>query len=167
MKAVSARLLLAVLATAASTGQVSARVQENRPGAVIRWEYRVVTKDQLLELGQKDLTAGLNKLGGQGWELVGVEGVYVFKRPRDQMRIPAAEIKRRINALVWEVVLLRERVDRAERMRQQGYLTEGQMAAERLRLREAQAELEQAREALKALPPERKTSAEVLPMPAK
>jgi hypothetical protein len=42
----------------------------HRAGA--RWEYRTVTRQELLDLGKNDVNAGLNKLGDDGWELVAV-----------------------------------------------------------------------------------------------
>jgi Bacterial type II/III secretion system short domain len=38
-----------------------------------RWEYQVLTKEQVADLGKKNLAAGLNKLGDESWELVAVE----------------------------------------------------------------------------------------------
>jgi hypothetical protein len=50
----------------------------------LQWEYKVATFAEIRKLGRDDLTAGLNRLGGDGWELVGMDGSsrYVFKRPR-------------------------------------------------------------------------------------
>jgi hypothetical protein len=65
-----------------------------------KWEYKVLTKDVIAELANKDFAAGLNKLGDEGWELVAVEPAqagargagaggrgareaeYYFKRPK-------------------------------------------------------------------------------------
>jgi hypothetical protein len=57
-----------------------------------RWEYRVLSAPQVRELGKKDLEAGLNKLGDEGWELVAIDPAtkaikvtsaeYYFKRPK-------------------------------------------------------------------------------------
>src|SRR5262249_17423409 len=38
-----------------------------------RWEYQVLTKEQVADLGKKNLAAGVNKLGGDSWELGAVE----------------------------------------------------------------------------------------------
>lgn len=57
---------------AAKTGSASA--------APSRWDYQVLTKERVLELGNKDLAAGLNALGAQGWELAAVDTVYIFRR---------------------------------------------------------------------------------------
>lgn len=44
-----------------------------------RWEYRVLKYEQLKKLAgeDKDLVAGLNKLGQEGWELAAAEGLSV------------------------------------------------------------------------------------------
>jgi hypothetical protein len=65
-----------------------------------KWEYKVLTKDEIAGLSNKDFAAGLNKLGEEGWELVAVEPAqagargagaggrgareadYYFKRPK-------------------------------------------------------------------------------------
>ena len=65
-----------------------------------KWEYKVLTKDEIAGLSDKDFAAGLNKLGEEGWELVAVEPAqagargagaggrgareaeYYFKRPK-------------------------------------------------------------------------------------
>jgi hypothetical protein len=64
-----------------------------------KWEYKVLFRQQIAELGNKDFAAGLNKLGDDGWEMVGVpsavpvgggqirgvqDGDYYFKRPKSQ-----------------------------------------------------------------------------------
>jgi uncharacterized protein (TIGR03067 family) len=48
-----------------------------------KWEYKVMTESHLVKLGGKDsLTAGLNKMGEESWELVNVERWrFIFKRP--------------------------------------------------------------------------------------
>jgi hypothetical protein len=134
---------------------------------VTTWEYRVVTKDQLLELGKKDLAAGLNKLGEQGWELVVVDSAYVFKRIKDQARRYAAEVRRRIAVIESEIEAWRERVAWAERMERKGYMTERQVGAERMQLREAEIALAAARDELKALPASQQGPPEELAKPRK
>jgi hypothetical protein len=42
-----------------------------------KWEYKALTREEITELGQKDLTAGLNKLGDEGWEMVGAPALPV------------------------------------------------------------------------------------------
>jgi hypothetical protein len=163
MKAVC--VTLAVLAGAA--WPLASRADEGRPTAVVQWEYRVVPKDKLLQLGKQDLAAGLNKLGEEGWELVVVDGAYVFKRPKEQLARRAAEVKRRIGLIESDVETWKERVAWAERMVKRGYLTEHQVNAERTRLREAENALAAAREELKALPAGVQGPAEKTPMPQK
>jgi hypothetical protein len=46
-----------------------------------RWQYKVVSEADILKLGKDDLAAGLNKLGEDGWELVGFEKTrFILKR---------------------------------------------------------------------------------------
>ena len=59
----------------------AASAADSKPDVVFRWEYRVLTEEQVIALGKKDLAAGLNKLGDEGWELVTVGAHYIFKRP--------------------------------------------------------------------------------------
>jgi Bacterial type II/III secretion system short domain len=62
-----------------------------------QWEYQTLTRDKLAELGKSDVTAGLNKVGDDGWELVAVTPAqearpgtpsrpaeFYFKRPKGQ-----------------------------------------------------------------------------------
>jgi hypothetical protein len=37
------------------------------------WEYRILTKDELLELGKKDIEEGIFHMGRQGFQLAGIE----------------------------------------------------------------------------------------------
>jgi hypothetical protein len=166
MKAASVALALIGLSTTLGQLQGTAAADDGKLNVMTRWEYRVVTKDELIDLGKKDLTTGLNKLGDEGWELVAVDGSYVFKRPKDQIRRQAVEIQHRISLIESDVELLKERVAWAERMGRKGYMTERQVNAERIQLKEAENALEEAREQLKALPAEQKKPAEMLPAPA-
>jgi hypothetical protein len=46
-----------------------------------RWQYKVVAETDILKLGKDDLATGLNKLGEDGWELVGFEKTrFILKR---------------------------------------------------------------------------------------
>ena len=144
-----------------STGsQGTALAAEPRSEALTRWEYRVVTKEQLLELGKKDLAAGLNKLGDEGWELVAIEPAFIFKRPNQSQRIE--EVKRRL--VVAESILeaWKDRVSWSERMVKKGFMTEKQLLYEQARLQAAELTLEKARQDLKAFPTEQQK-----PMPEK
>jgi len=94
-----AGLLLAgwVVAQPEQPGGLGRGAQPNRGGlgrggrsaqvARNAWEYRVLARGQIQGLAgepAKDgLTAGLNKLGSEGWELVTIDrgADYVFKRP--------------------------------------------------------------------------------------
>jgi hypothetical protein len=67
------------------------------PGAGVKWDYSVKTKDELAKLGGGELGVGLNTLGEEGWELVSVEpraaeigrgSTFYFKRSRGHL--PAA-----------------------------------------------------------------------------
>jgi hypothetical protein len=48
-----------------------------------RWEYKVAAEADISKVGNDDLAAGLNKLGEEGWELIGFErGRFILKRQR-------------------------------------------------------------------------------------
>jgi hypothetical protein len=58
------------------------------PAKPMTWEYRVLTRESLAELGKDNLEAGLNQIGAEGWELIGIEAgarralnSYLFRRP--------------------------------------------------------------------------------------
>jgi hypothetical protein len=152
MKAVPTAFVLLAVGVAGAAPHVAVLSAEGRSDAVARWEYRVLTKEQVMDLGKKDLAAGLNALGDDGWELVVAEPAFIFKRPKDQARRQAGEVKRRIALIEADVEQLRERAAWAERMARKGFLTEQQVDAERSRLRAAEGALDAAREELKALP---------------
>jgi hypothetical protein len=38
--------------------------------AVAKWEYKTLNRRDIVQLGNNDLTTGLNKLGDEGWEMV-------------------------------------------------------------------------------------------------
>jgi hypothetical protein len=159
MKAVPAGFVLLAVGVAGAASPVTALPAEGRPDAVTRWEYRVLTKEQVLDLGKNDLGAGLNVLGDGGWELVAAEPAFIFKRPKDQARRRAEEVKRRIALVEADVEQLKDRAAWAERMARKGFLTEQQVNAERSRLRAAEGALDAARDELKALPAVPKESA--------
>ena len=49
----------------------------------VKWEYKVINQDAIIKLGKGDITAGLNVLGNDHWELVSIVAEsYFFKRPR-------------------------------------------------------------------------------------
>jgi hypothetical protein len=121
-----------------------------------RWEYRTLTKDQLLTLGNQDLVAGLNRLGDDGWELTGVDGIYIFKRPRGFAQRRAEDIKDEIKIIEADVERQKERVAWAERMAKKGFLATNQMQFERDYLKRLELALTRARRDLEALPKESK-----------
>jgi hypothetical protein len=130
----------------------AARADEVESDGVFRWEYRVLTEEQVIALGKKDLQAGLNKLGDEGWELVTAGAHYILKRPKDLVQKQAAEIKRQIADAESGVEAWKDRVTWAERMLRKGYLTEKHVEAERTQLKQAEMALDRARRALKNLP---------------
>ena len=81
------RVVIALLVLAFGTVTITTLEAQDRPGGAGKWEYRLLSKDRILELGKQDLVAGLNKLGQEGWELAGIDGVivdwYGLKRFRD------------------------------------------------------------------------------------
>ena len=98
LKEVEMRLASFIITlTIAVMGSGSCRVlaAEPKAEAVLRWEYRVFTKQQILDLGNKDLAAGLNKLGDEGWELAGIDGQYIFKRFKGPSGVQTEELRRR------------------------------------------------------------------------
>jgi hypothetical protein len=159
MKAIPTGFVLLAVGVAGAAPPVTALAAEGRPDAVARWEYRVLTKEQVVDLGKKDLAAGLNALGDDGWELVVTEPAFIFKRPKGLARRQAEEVKRRIALIEADVEQLRERAAWAEPMARKGFLTDQQVDAERSRLRAAEGALDAAREELKAFPADLKEPA--------
>jgi hypothetical protein len=150
MKTISTGFALLAIGVACAILQVTPLVAEEKPDSVFQWEYRVLTKEQILDLGNKDLAGGLNKLGDEGWELVVVDAAYIFKRPKDQIRKQVAEIKRKITLMESDVESRKDRVAWAERMAKKGYMSNQRVEAERLRLKVAESALEEARTELKS-----------------
>lgn len=130
-----------------------------------KWEYRVVTKDQVLELGKSDLSAGLNQLGSEGWELVVVDGGYIFKRQRIQSGKDIAELRLTLNILQSDVEMQKERLAWSERMLKMGYLSGQAVGAERERLRRLELLLEKTQKELDPLGPAPKEPIELAPPP--
>jgi hypothetical protein len=147
--------------------QVAAMGGDGGPSLVSQWEYRVLKKEHIIDLGKKDLAAGLNKLGGEGWELVAVDGDYVFKRPKDLSRLQIEDIKGLIVLLENDVERVKERVAWSERMLKKGFLSKQQVEGEQAELKRAQFSLDRARRQLKALPSEPEKPAEEKPKPDK
>jgi hypothetical protein len=130
---------------------------EPRPDAAPRWEYRVLTKEQLLELGKKDLAAGLNAVGDDGWELIAAEPAYIFKRPKGPGPKHVEEVKRQVLLARSDVETWKDRVAWAERMVKKGYMTERQLKADQALLQAAENALQALEKELKALPTEPKS----------
>jgi hypothetical protein len=148
-----------VLALAGSTKNVGAGEE---PAGRARWEYRVMSKDQVLELGKKDLAAGLNQLNHDGWELAAVDGAYIFKRRRVLNQSAIEQLKLRLSLFETEIEMRKERLGWSERMARKGFLSDSKVQAEKLLLKDAEAAADQARRELDALnlPPPQK-----LPLP--
>jgi hypothetical protein len=146
MKSFSIGFALIALGAVSGTLPPSASCAEAKPGTVPRWEYRVLTKGQVRDLGKGDLAAALNKLGDEGWELVAVEPAYIFKRPREQQRPHGATIEDPVVLAASKVEIQKGRVEWAERMVRAGSLPkEVNLEAERAKLRQAEIALKEAR----------------------
>jgi hypothetical protein len=152
MKAMAMGWVLLAIGLAGGPYAVAAWSAEEKADSVVRWEYRVLSKEKVLELGKKDLAAGLNKLGDEGWELAAVDSAYIFKRARNQNRWQAADLKRRISLIESDVEMRRDRVLWAERMAKKGFMTNQNVEGERRALRIAEAALERTRRELEAIP---------------
>ena len=138
------------IAVLAITGpNLSTAFAEDKP--ILKWEYRLLSKDQLLELGKNDLAAGLNKLGSEGWELTVVDGGYIFKRPKPQYDREIAELKLRISVLRSDIEMQKERLAWANRMGKMGYMPMVQVAAEQDRMERMELVLEKAKKDLEGL----------------
>jgi hypothetical protein len=152
-------MAVALVLLSFNAAQVSPPQAPEKIGPSARWEYQVLTREQVADLGKKDLAAGLNKLGGEGWELVAVDAAYIFKRSRPQGRQSSEDLKTLVGLIESDVELLKDRVSWAERMVRKGYLTDQGAQAERLRLKKAEVALERAQRELRALPPDPKKPA--------
>ncbi len=122
-----AALILAVSAAAAG-----------EPVASPRWEYRVLSKQQLLKLGKQDLAAGLNQLGKQGWELVGIDGGYIFKR-HGPTAASVEELKRRLAQAERDLDTQREHLAWSQLMARRGVVSEAYLQTEQRIMQHAEA----------------------------
>jgi hypothetical protein len=154
------KILAAGLLLLATGGQEPASTE-----AASTWEYRLLKKEQVADLGNKDLARGLNSLGGEGWELVAVDAVYIFKRPKNSNRRRTEDLKDEARILESDVEQWKDRVAWSQRMRKKGFVSENQFQAEREWLRRAEIALERARRDLKALDPSVKEPAEKMRQP--
>ncbi len=155
--------LLGLVVVAVIGWQVPALCADDKP--VTRWEYRVVSRDQVAELGKSDLAAGLNRLGSEGWELVVVDGGYIFKRPRPQNDNEIAELKLKVNILQSDFEMQKERLAWSERMLKMGYMSNQAVGAERERLRRIELVLDKSRKELETLGSPTKEPIEQAPQP--
>jgi hypothetical protein len=147
--AVAAVVVILAVALAGSLPPESARSGE----MVQRWEYRVLTRDQLVELGKKDLATGLNRLGDEGWELAAVDAGYIFKRPRRLDARQLESLQQHLAAAESDVAVRKDRLAWVERMFKKGFVSDNQVQNERAMLRSAELALERARRELKVLLP--------------
>ena len=152
MKTNSMASLVILIGFASGTLRGSEVPSEGRAEAVPKWEYRILTKEQILDLGGKDLAAGLNKLGDQGWELAAIETAFIFKRAKPSL-FPQGwgemqrgerleDIKRRIALSEADLEMWKDRVAWSERMLKKGFLSEAQVNGERLELKKLQISLD-------------------------
>jgi hypothetical protein len=151
VNSVACALIVIGLARGALLGSEGS--DEKRPNAVPIWEYRILTKEQIIELGKKDLTTGLNKLGEQGWELAAVEAAFIFKRARPQNGERVEDVKRQIALIEVDQQTWKERVAWSERMLKKGFMSEAQVNGERMELKKIEITLESLRRELQTLSP--------------
>jgi hypothetical protein len=159
---ISTAVKLLAIAVVGGVSQFAARSAEGTP----QWEYRVLTKAQILDLGKKDLAAGLNKLGDDGWELAAFDSAYIFKRPKVEQQRPAA-MKLRLKIAEADVEQQRERVQWSKRMLKKGFIPQNQLKEEERLLRELELVLEEVEADAKGLRPEPKKEMELIPKPNK
>ena len=77
--AVAALLVTCVVAWSGMNSPAQEKGREGPAPVVLKWEYKVTTMSEFDERAEKEL----NKLGEEGWELVGAPGV-VSARPQPQ-----------------------------------------------------------------------------------
>jgi hypothetical protein len=152
MKAILLGFVLLTIGVANGPWHVAALLAQDKPAAVPKWEYRVLTKQQVIELGKKDLAAGLNQLGSDGWELAAVDAAYIFKRAVELHGKQVADLKGQLAFAESDLETWKDRVAWSKRMAKKGYLSEQQVNAERVQLRRAEIALDKARRELKSIP---------------
>ncbi len=127
-----------------------------RPEGAPKWEYRILTKEQIIELGKKDLAAGLNQLGDQGWELTAVETAFIFKRSKPQNDRRIEDVKSRIALIEADLEMWKDRVAWSERMLKKGFLSGAQVNGDRLELKKTEIALDSLYRELQSLSPDAK-----------
>jgi hypothetical protein len=179
-RAVPGRLVLFAVCIVGGTAQTPALAAQGTSGAQSQWEYRVLTKDRLLELGKKDVAAALNRLGDEGWELIGIEppsaaepgsgatakpATFYFKRPRSSTRSTedAQDLKDIISRLEYDVELAREWASWTERMHRKGFRSQSHVSYAKQELKDLELALARAKRQLKALEPEPIKAPEKMP----
>ena len=130
----------------------SLALDARQPDTIAKWEYQILTKEQILELGKKDLTAGLNRLGEQGWELAAVETAFIFKRAKPQAGARIEEVKRQIALIEIDLQMWKDRVAWSERMLKKGFMSEAQVNGERMELKKTEITLDSLQRELLSLP---------------
>jgi hypothetical protein len=145
--------LLAIAVASAALQLATFPAAAQQPASFPRWEYRVLTKEQVIELGKKDLAAGLNRLGDDGWELAAFDGQYIFKRLQGPDPNYLEQLKNQIAAAEADVDNWNERLAWSERMAKKGYLAANQVQADRARLQRAEMALDLLRRTMQNLLP--------------
>jgi hypothetical protein len=145
MKSSAISFAIVALTTLNGTLPPHASCAEEKASPVHRWEYRVLSKAQILDLGKKDFAAGLNRLGDEGWEFVAVDAAYIFKRPKAQQRPQVVEVKDPVAAAEAKVEQQKGHLAWAERMARAGRVTEQEVEAARAQLKRAEFALKVAR----------------------
>ncbi len=158
----------AVLVIGVAVALASPFAQEAPSSSPVKWEYRVLSRDQIAELGKNDLAAGLNRLGEDGWQLVTVEPAftpeknstvparaaqYYLIRPKDYPRIQRETAQRRVASAKADLEMCEDRAAWSERMVKKGYLTATQARVDQEQLRRARAALEAAERELNSVIP--------------
>lgn len=164
-RAVPTSFVFLLLLPGACMAQAATSAAESRTDTARKWEYRVLTKEQLPDTPARDLAAALNKLGDEGWELVTAGSTYIFKRPKSS-RI-AETARQQVNFFENEVQMWKDRVAWSKRMARKGFASENQVQLEEAMLKEAQSFLERANEELKAHRPEAEKMPKVQSEPQK
>jgi hypothetical protein len=158
--------VLFLLGAAAGTSLAAEPGPGPTPAGPAKWEYRILTREQVAKLGKNDVVAGLNRLGKDGWELVAVEPAlapakgagavqFYLKRPRDDRRARREEAQDRVDAARAYLAMWQERSAWSERMVRKGLLTEAQAGADKARVAQAALALDRAERELRRFIPEK------------
>jgi hypothetical protein len=158
---------LFAIGAAAASSPADAFGQEARSASPTKWEYRILTREQVAELGKNDVKAGLNILGEEGWQLAAVEAAFIpekdskasaksaqfyLMRPKEPIGAQREEAQKRIAMAKADLAQWEDRVAWCVRMAKKGYLTEAQVQADTARLMQAKAALDKAERELNQEP---------------